>query len=60
MCIRPDTPDGLKPKKLIVMPRRPAFELQRDVWFLRNGIVRNKHLAVNRDVLTILLNRGGD
>ncbi|MDP3051461.1 MAG: site-specific DNA-methyltransferase [Eubacteriales bacterium] len=42
MSIRPDTPDGLKPKDLIGIPWRLAFALQADGWYLRTDIVWHK------------------
>ncbi len=37
--LRPDTPDGLKPKDLCMMPARLALALQCDGWWLRSEIV---------------------
>ena len=42
MSVRPDTPDGLKPKDLMGIPWRLAFALQDDGWYLRADIVWNK------------------
>lgn len=42
MAIRPDTPVGLKPKELIGVPWRIAFELQKRGWYLRSDIVWEK------------------
>ena len=42
MEIRPDTPEGLKPKDLLGIPWRLAFKLQEDGWYLRTDIVWNK------------------
>jgi site-specific DNA-methyltransferase (cytosine-N4-specific) len=42
MSVRPDTPDGLKPKDLLGIPWRLAFALQADGWFLRSDIIWNK------------------
>lgn len=42
MSIRPDTPEGLKPKDLIGVPWRLAFALQDRGWFLRSDIIWNK------------------
>ncbi|MGH9791171.1 MAG: DNA-methyltransferase [Candidatus Acidiferrales bacterium] len=42
MDIRPPTPEGLKPKDLIGIPWRLAFELQRAGWHLRADVVWNK------------------
>ncbi|MDR1677037.1 MAG: site-specific DNA-methyltransferase, partial [Deltaproteobacteria bacterium] len=50
MNIRPDTPDGLKPKDLIGLPWRLAFALQSDGWFLRNDIIWNKPNAMPESV----------
>jgi site-specific DNA-methyltransferase (cytosine-N4-specific) len=50
MNVRPDTPEGLKPKDLIGVPWRLAFELQRDGWFLRSDIVWNKPNAMPESV----------
>jgi len=42
MNIRPDTPEGLKPKDLLGIPWRLAFALQDDGWYLRTDLVWNK------------------
>lgn len=42
MSYRPPTPDGLKPKDLIGVPWKLAFELQKDGWYLRSDIIWNK------------------
>ncbi len=42
MSIRPETPDGLKPKDLLGIPWRVALALQEDGWYLRSDIVWNK------------------
>ena len=42
MSVRPNTPEGLKPKDLIGIPWRLAFALQNDGWFLRSDIVWHK------------------
>lgn len=42
MSVRPDTPDGLKPKDLMGIPWRLAFALQDDGWYLRTDIIWNK------------------
>lgn len=42
MSVRPDTPEGLKPKDLLGIPWRLAFALQDDGWYLRSDIVWNK------------------
>ena len=39
---RPNTPYGLKPKDLIMMPSRVAMALQADGWWLRSEIVWHK------------------
>ena len=39
---RPDTPPGLKPKDLMMMPARVAMALQADGWWLRSEIVWHK------------------
>lgn len=50
MSIRPDTPDGLKPKDLIGIPWRLAFALQDDGWYLRTDIVWQKPNAMPESV----------
>lgn len=50
MSIRPDTPDGLKPKDLMGVPWRLAFALQDDGWYLRSDIVWNKPNAMPESV----------
>jgi len=42
MSVRPDTPDGLKPKDLLGLPWRLAFALQDTGWYLRADIVWHK------------------
>lgn len=42
MEVRPPTPEGLKPKDLIGVPWRLAFELQQRGWYLRSDIIWNK------------------
>ena len=42
MTIRPDTPEGLKPKDLHGIPWRLALALQEDGWYLRADIIWNK------------------
>ena len=42
MSLRPQTPEGLKPKDLIGVAWMVAMELQLDGWFLRNDIIWNK------------------
>lgn len=50
MEVRPDTPEGLKPKDLIGIPWRLAFALQADGWYLRSDIVWNKPNAMPESV----------
>lgn len=50
MNVRPDTPEGLKPKDLMGVPWRLAFALQDDGWFLRADIVWNKPNAMPESV----------
>jgi site-specific DNA-methyltransferase (cytosine-N4-specific) len=50
MSVRPDTPDGLKPKDLLGIPWRLAFALQEDGWYLRTDIVWNKPNAMPESV----------
>jgi site-specific DNA-methyltransferase (adenine-specific) len=50
MDVRPDTPEGLKPKDLIGVPWRLAFALQADGWYLRSDIVWNKPNAMPESV----------
>ena len=50
MGIRPDTPDGLKPKDLQGIPWRLAFALQDDGWYLRADIIWNKPNAMPESV----------
>ncbi|MGR8911781.1 MULTISPECIES: DNA-methyltransferase [Enterobacteriaceae] len=50
MAVRPDTPEGLKPKDLIGIPWRLAFALQQDGWYLRSDIVWNKPNAMPESV----------
>ena len=50
MDVRPDTPEGLKPKDLIGIPWRLAFALQDDGWYLRSDIVWNKPNAMPESV----------
>ena len=42
MSVRPQTPDGLKPKDLIGLPWRLAFALQDAGWWLRSEIIWSK------------------
>lgn len=50
MDVRPDTPEGLKPKDLIGIPWRLAFALQADGWYLRSDVVWNKPNAMPESV----------
>lgn len=50
MSVRPDTPEGLKPKDLLGIPWRLAFALQADGWYLRNDIIWNKPNAMPESV----------
>jgi len=50
MAMRPDTPDGLKPKDLLGIPWRLAFALQQDGWCLRSDIVWHKPNAMPESV----------
>lgn len=50
MSIRPDTPEGLKPKDLQGIPWRLAFALQDDGWYLRSDVVWNKPNAMPESV----------
>lgn len=50
MSMRPDTPDGLKPKDLLGIPWRLAFALQDNGWYLRSDIVWNKPNAMPESV----------
>jgi site-specific DNA-methyltransferase (cytosine-N4-specific) len=50
MAIRPDTPEGLKPKDLLGIPWRLAFALQEDGWYLRSDIIWNKPNAMPESV----------
>lgn len=50
MSVRPDTPDGLKPKDLMGIPWRLAFALQEDGWYVRTDIVWNKPNAMPESV----------
>jgi site-specific DNA-methyltransferase (adenine-specific) len=50
MSIRPDTPEGLKPKDLLAIPWRLAFALQADGWYLRSDIIWNKPNAMPESV----------
>lgn len=50
MTVRPDTPEGLKPKDLMGIPWRLAFALQDDGWYLRTDIIWNKPNAMPESV----------
>jgi len=50
MDVRPDTPEGLKPKDLMGVPWRLAFALQDDGWYLRADIIWNKPNAMPESV----------
>jgi site-specific DNA-methyltransferase (cytosine-N4-specific) len=50
MNVRPDTPEGLKPKDLLGVPWRLAFALQQDGWFLRCDVIWNKPNAMPESV----------
>lgn len=50
MSVRPDTPEGLKPKDLLGIPWRLAFALQEDGWYLRSDVVWHKPNAMPESV----------
>ena len=50
MSVRPDTPEGLKPKDLLGIPWRLALALQADGWYLRSDIIWNKPNAMPESV----------
>ncbi len=50
MSVRPDTPEGLKPKDLQGIPWRLAFALQDNGWYLRSDIVWHKPNAMPESV----------
>lgn len=50
MAVRPDTPDGLKPKDLLGIPWRVALALQEDGWYLRADIIWSKPNAMPESV----------
>jgi len=50
MSVRPETPEGLKPKDLIGIPWRLAFALQEDGWYLRADVIWNKPNAMPESV----------
>jgi site-specific DNA-methyltransferase (cytosine-N4-specific) len=50
MDVRPETPEGLKPKDLLGIPWRVALALQEDGWYLRADIIWNKPNAMPESV----------
>lgn len=50
MSVRPNTPEGLKPKDLLGIPWKLAFALQEDGWYLRSDIIWNKPNAMPESV----------
>jgi len=50
MSVRPETPEGLKPKDLLGLPWRLAFALQDDGWYLRSDIIWHKPNAMPESV----------
>src|SRR5262249_5080592 len=50
MDVRPNTPEGLKPKDLLGIPWRLAFALQDDGWYLRADIIWHKPNAMPESV----------
>ncbi|MBI3943829.1 MAG: site-specific DNA-methyltransferase [Chloroflexi bacterium] len=50
MTVRPDTPEGLKPKDLVGVPWKLAFALQEDGWYLRSDIVWHKPNVIPESV----------
>lgn len=50
MSVRPNTPQGLKPKDLLGVPWRLAFALQQDGWYLRSDIIWDKPNAMPESV----------
>lgn len=50
MSVRPDTPEGLKPKDLLGIPWRLALALQDDGWYLRSDIIWHKPNAMPESV----------
>jgi site-specific DNA-methyltransferase (adenine-specific) len=50
MDVRPDTPEGLKPKDLLGIPWRLALRLQEDGWYLRSDIIWHKPNAMPESV----------
>lgn len=50
MSVRPETPEGLKPKDLLGLPWRLAFALQEDGWYLRSDVIWEKPNAMPESV----------
>ncbi|MDR1314075.1 MAG: site-specific DNA-methyltransferase [Deltaproteobacteria bacterium] len=50
MNVRPETPEGLKPKDLLGIPWRLAFALQDLGWYLRSDVIWNKPNAMPESV----------
>lgn len=50
MAVRPNTPEGLKPKDLLGIPWRLAFALQDDGWYLRADVIWHKPNAMPESV----------
>jgi site-specific DNA-methyltransferase (adenine-specific) len=50
MSLRPNTPEGMKPKDLQGIPWRLVFALQDDGWYLRSDIIWNKPNAMPESV----------
>jgi len=50
MEVRPDAPEGLKPKDLLGVPWRLAFALQQDGWYLRCDVIWSKPNAMPESV----------
>ncbi|MDR1080966.1 MAG: site-specific DNA-methyltransferase [Deltaproteobacteria bacterium] len=50
MNVRPETPEGLKPKDLLGIPWRLAFALQNLGWYLRSDVIWNKPNAMPESV----------
>lgn len=48
--MRPEIPEGLKPKDLVGIPWRVAFGLQADGWYLRSDIIWHKPNAMPESV----------
>ena len=49
-AMRPRTPDGLKPKDLMMVPARLAMALQDDGWWLRSDIIWHKKAPMPESV----------